>query len=137
MPSRIRSPQGPRDIDRLARKGMVRYRLGAPCTPTRPWIFPHGDVHGGFCCESADHQHDRADDDDRNSGCSTGFTGAVRVTSARQRAPGWYTAQAVAELCVMADTDETLIPRWTWADRGRAKRTSSPFSQPGRIPPRP
>jgi hypothetical protein len=26
----------------------------------RPLVFPPGNVYGGFCCESADHQHDLA-----------------------------------------------------------------------------
>jgi len=67
------------------------------------------------------------------AGAQTGFPGSVTETRARQGAPDWYTTHAVAGLCVMADADETLIPQWTGADRGRAKRTSSPFSRPGRI----
>jgi len=41
-------------------------------------------------------------------GCSTGLTGSVTETRARQRAPCWCTAQAVAGLDVMADAGGTL-----------------------------
>jgi hypothetical protein len=48
-------------------------------------------------------------------------------------------AQAVAELCRMADADETLIPGWIEEGRRRAEvRRMPPFSQPGpRTPRRP
>ena len=92
MPPRIRSPQGPRDIDRLARKGHDQITPLAPCTliPDLPARERTRRVPSrsrpisttGLLMMTA------------TMGCSTGFTGSVTETRARQRAPGCRTAQA-------------------------------------------
>lgn len=44
-------------------------------------------------------------------------------------------AQAVAELCIAAGADESLIPQWAGEGRRRAEiRRHPPFTQPGRTP---
>ena len=46
--------------------------------------------------------------------------------------------RAVAELCIAAGADESLIPQWTEEGRCRAEAAQHPpFSRPGRAPRRP
>ena len=46
--------------------------------------------------------------------------------------------RAVAELCIAAGADESLIPQWIEEGRHRAEAAGlPPFSRPRRTPPRP